>query len=146
MKIGQGNCHIFPVSVNSYINQVILSFFLIIAGKANPKSSGSVWQIGSFCLYIMGMDGLHTAHCLWKLFADNRMLMAVSNHKFKKLKQLFIFLKISPVQPGNLIVLTIRIIVSKLGISKLISRQKHGCSSAAHQNSAGIANHPVTKL
>ena len=56
-----------------------------------------------------------------------------------------IFFKKSPVQPGNLIVLTIAVVIAVFCISKFISCKKHGSSSAAQKNGAGVSDHAVTE-
>lgn len=50
-----------------------------------------------------------------------------------------------PVQPRNLIILTIGIIISKTCVSKFVPGKKHRGSPAAHQRYTGIFHHFKTK-
>ncbi len=93
----------------------------------------------------MRMYGIHTAHGVREALADNRMLHPVTDHKFEQLKQIPVLFKHTPVQPGDLIVLTISVIVSILCVSELIARQKHGRAPAAQKNDTGISYHAVSK-
>ena len=54
----------------------------------------------------------------------NRMCLAEGNGRFYKLVKFRIALLLVPVQPCDLIVLTIRIVIAGLGIAKFITRQK----------------------
>ena len=74
------------------------------------------------------------------------MFLSISNHKLKKFKQILILIQKTPVQPGNLIILTISIVIAKLGIAKFVTRQKHRRSPAAHQYGTGIADHPESQI
>ena len=73
------------------------------------------------------------------------MLFAESDHKLEKLEKVAVFVQITPVEPGDLVILTIPVIVSVLGIAELISGEEHRCSPAAHEHRAGIADHAVTE-
>ena len=48
------------------------------------------------------------------------MGLAKGRHVFAKFKMYSVFFKIFPIQPGNLIVLTIGIVISVLGVQKFI--------------------------
>ena len=73
---------------------------------------------------------------------QNRMLLPEMDHKLEKPEYVPVLIQQAPIQPGHLIVMAVRIVVAKLGISKFISCQKHGYPPAAHQDRAGIAYHP----
>ena len=68
------------------------------------------------------------------------------DHKFKKFKQLPVFLKQTPVQPRDLVVLAVRIVVAELGVAELVPCQEHGRSPAAHKHCTGVAYHPEAQL
>ena len=46
------------------------------------------------------------------------MLPAEADHIFTELIVLLVLLPVSPVQPGNLVILTVGIVIAKLGIQK----------------------------
>ena len=50
-----------------------------------------------------------------------------------------------PVQPGDLVVLAVGVVVAELGVAEFISCKEHGCPAAAHKDSAGVADHPHAK-
>lgn len=74
------------------------------------------------------------------------MFSSEPDHFSEKLIKLLVHIQPCPVQPGDLIILTIGIIVAKTGVSKFISRKKHGCPTAAHQSHAGIFHHSETEF
>ena len=69
------------------------------------------------------------------------MFSAKPDHFFEETVKLPIFFQTIPVQPGYLIILTVRVIISKTGVTKLIPGKKHRRSAAAHQRHAGIFYH-----
>ena len=69
------------------------------------------------------------------------MFLPEMYHGLEKPEYILVLLQKPPIQPGHLIIVAIRIIVSKLRIAKLIPCQKHGDSPAAHQDCTGIAYH-----
>ena len=69
------------------------------------------------------------------------MIFAEMDHILEKKEDILVFFKKGPVEPGDLIVLTVRIVVAELSITKFISCKKHRGSPAAHQYSAGILDH-----
>ena len=76
---------------------------------------------------------------------DYRMPSPKPDHFLKKKVQLFVGIQPFPVQPGNLIILTIGIIISKTCVSKFVPGKKHRGSPAAHQRYTGIFHHFKTK-
>ena len=74
------------------------------------------------------------------------MLPAEADHIFTELIVLLVLLPVSPVQPGNLVILTVGIVIAKLGIQEFIPRNEHGRSTAAHQASKGILCKLVREL
>ena len=71
------------------------------------------------------------------------MGFAEGDHPGDKRKEILIFGQILPVQPGNFIVLAVRVVVPELGIAKFVPGQEHGRSSAAKKDGEGIFPHPV---
>ena len=61
------------------------------------------------------------------------MLFPELNHMTHEIMDFLEFLKPAPVEPGNDIVLTIRVVVSKLGVTELIARKKHRRATAAQK-------------
>ena len=76
---------------------------------------------------------------------DRRMFPPEPDHFPEKPVKFLVGFQPLPVQPGNLIILTIRIIISKTGVPEFISCQKHGRSPAAHQSHTGVFHHLKTK-
>ena len=75
-----------------------------------------------------------------KLPADGGMLQAKADHITEKIKQLPVLFQKPPVQPGNLVVLTVGVVVSILGIAEFISGQEHGRAPAAQKHCTGVAD------
>ena len=65
--------------------------------------------------------------------AQHRMFFSKPDHLFREFVHLAVLFPAAPVQPGGDVVLAVRIIISKLRITKFISRQKHDRAVAAHQ-------------
>ena len=61
------------------------------------------------------------------------MLFPELNHMTHEIMDFLEFLKPAPVEPRNDIVLTIRIVVSKLGVTELIARKKHRRAATAQK-------------
>ena len=80
-----------------------------------------------------------------ELLVDNCVLLAECDHKFEEFKEIAVFVKHAPVEPGDPAVLTVAVVVSVFGISKFIAGEEHRCSAAAHQDGTGIADHAVTQ-
>ncbi len=64
--------------------------------------------------------------------SDNRISFAERNHIAEKVVYFPIFFQPIPVQPGNLVILAICIVIAKLRITEFISGIKHRRTSAAH--------------
>ena len=56
------------------------------------------------------------------------------------------FRRKAPVQPGDLVVLAVAVVVAVLGVAELVAGKEHGGSPAAHQNGAGVAYHAHAQL
>ena len=76
----------------------------------------------------------------------NRMRLAEGNACFYKPVKFRIALLLVPVQPCDLIVLTIRIVIAGLGIAKFITSQKHGRSLTEKQHQHRIFHLFFAKL
>ncbi len=50
-----------------------------------------------------------------------------------------------PVEPADLVILTVAVVVAVLGVSEFIARQDHGRTAAAHKNGDRISHHLETK-
>ena len=77
---------------------------------------------------------------------DYRMPSPKPDHFFKKKVLLFVGIQPFPVQPGNLIILTVGIIIPELSIAKLITCKEHRCPSAAKQDRKSIFHHPEAQI
>ena len=84
------------------------------------------------------------AHCrdakvTWlQILTDDRMVFAELNHILEEIEQLLIFFEETPVQPGDQVILAVRIVISITGVCKFITGKEHWGSAAAKENSAGI--------
>src|SRR5215510_5295416 len=58
--------------------------------------------------------------------AQNVVRAAEADHELKKAQQIGVLIAQSPVNPTDLIVLTIGVVVASLGFSQLVTRQNHG--------------------
>ena len=65
--------------------------------------------------------------------AENRMRFADGNHFPDKGKQVPVFGKQVPIQPGNFVILAISVVVAKLRIGKLIPGKEHGNAPACQE-------------
>ena len=69
------------------------------------------------------------------------MLSSKLDHVFVKKIEFAILFKEIPVEPRNLIILTIRIVIAILRITEFISGIDHRGTAAAHKNSDGVSHH-----
>ena len=76
---------------------------------------------------------------------DNCVLLAECDHEFEEFKEITVFVKHAPVEPGDPAVLTVAVVVSVFGISKFIAGEEHRRSTAAHQDCTGVADHAVAE-
>ena len=61
-------------------------------------------------------------------------------------EELLIFCKQAPVEPGNLIVLAVAVVVAILRVAEFISGEEHRRAAAAHEHGTGGPDHPVAEL
>ena len=94
----------------------------------------------------MDTDVLHAADRIGQMLADDRMAEPEMDHIPEKLIKGSVFFQKLPVKPGDLIVLTVAVVVSELGVGELIPGQEHGSAAAAHEDGAGIADHPEAQV
>ena len=59
----------------------------------------------------------------------------------EKIEESAVGFKVLPVEPGNVIILTVSIIISALGITEFIAHEEHRSSPAHHKNRSGISYH-----
>ena len=59
---------------------------------------------------------------------------------------ILIFFNHSPVEPGNLIVLAVAVVVAILRVAEFISGEEHRRAAAAHEHGTGVPDHPVAEL
>ena len=93
-------------------------------------------------LQTMSAHGRKTDIARFQVFADRRMFFAESNHVPEEFKQVRIFVQQIPVQPGDLIILAVRIIITITSVAEFIAGEEHRGSTAAHEYGAGIFDHP----
>ena len=141
----KGDCYILPVGVDCHVNEVVPAFFFVIAGEAYAEGAGISRDIHFVCVDVVSVDRVHATDGIRELLVDNCVLLAECDHKFEEFKEIAVFVKHAPVEPGDPAVLTVAVVVSVFGISKFIAGEEHRCSAAAHQDGTGIADHAVAK-
>ena len=130
-----------PVSVYGYIDQIFPPVFLIVTGE---QRAGSILAFRRVCLpgdKAVEAHGRKTNITGFQIPADSGMLHAECDHILEEFKQVFVFLKQRPVQPGDPVVLTVGIVVAVSCIGKLIPGEEHGSPSAAHEHRTGVFDH-----
>ena len=91
------------------------------------------------------------AHCrntkiTWfEILTDDRMIFAEPDHILKEIEQILIFFEETPVQPGDQVILAIRVIISITCVCEFITGEEHWSSAAAKQNGTGIFHQLFTK-
>src|SRR5215813_2057907 len=66
------------------------------------------------------------------------MRLAEGNHLFEEIEDIPIRLESVPVQPADLVILVVRIVVSELGVQELVTGPEHG--DAVRSEKAGSKN------
>ena len=140
-KLRKCNRHIFPVCIDDNVDQIVSTFALVIACKTYSEGVCVSWNRHILCINVVGVDIFHTAHCIWKLTGDNRMIFSELDHKFEKFEKIMIFLKKMPVDPGSFVILTVSVVISVFGVSEFVTCKEHRSSTAGHENCTGIADH-----
>ena len=78
------------------------------------------------------------------LIAQHLVLTTELDHLFEIAEDVSILLQIIPVEPGNLVVLTISIVVALLGVAHLVAREYHRNTLTDHQQCDGVFHLTVT--
>ena len=144
VKIGKGYDGIPPIRVDRYIDQVIMTFFSVIACKADTECPGVFRNVPVLRIETVGVERFHAADRIRQLSADYGVFVAVVYDKTEEFKQFPVLFQKAPVQSGDLIVLAVAVVVAELGIAEFIACQKHGSPAAAHKYGTGIAYHAET--
>ena len=69
------------------------------------------------------------------------MFVPESDHVPEEFKEVFVFPEKVPVQPGDLVVLAVRIVVAVARVPEFIAGEEHGRPPAAHEHGAGVLDH-----
>ena len=69
------------------------------------------------------------------------MLLSESDHILNKFKMVLVGPQIIPVQPGDLAVLTVSVVIAVLRVGELITGQDHRRPAAAHEYCHRVAHH-----
>ena len=104
------------------------------------------WNIDFVCVGVVRMDRIHATDGIRQLFADDRVAFAEPDHVLEKGEELLIFCKQAPVEPGNLIVLAVAVVVAILRVAEFIAGEEHRRATAAHEHGTGVPDHPVAEL
>ena len=103
-------------------------------------------NIDFVCIGVVRMDRIHATDGIRQLFADDRVAFAEPDHVLEKGEEFLIFCKQAPVEPGNLIVLAVAVVVAKFCAAEFISGEEHRRAAAAHEHGTGVPDHPVAEL
>ena len=123
-----------------------MTFLPVITGKTDGEGPGLRRNIPVIRIETMGVKAFHAADGIRQFAPDHGVFMAVCDHKPEKFEQFPVFFQKAPVQPGDLVVLTVRIVVALLRIAEFVSGQEHGGAAAAHEYGTGVAYHPEAEL
>src|SRR6266704_120587 len=74
------------------------------------------------------------------LAAQISMMLSECNYQLEEPEQVSVLLDQLPIEPTDLVILTIRIVIASLGASYFISSQDHGDTLREHENSQKILN------
>ena len=74
------------------------------------------------------------------------MMSSEMYHVSVEIKEVLIFVKISPVEPRYLIILTVGIVIPELSVRKLVTCENHGRASAAHDYRDGISHQAESQI
>ena len=134
-----------PVGIDRQQNQVVGGVVLVPAGEEHADLPGLLIHLGvPGCPVVKGHRG-PAAPGRGGLSADNGVCFAEGDHLRDKVEQILVVFQPGPVQPGNLVVLTVGVVVAELGVGKFVPRQEHGSAPAAQQHGEGVFYQPVPK-
>ena len=139
------DAHILPVGVHGHVYQVVRLCFQIVACEADGERLGIIGDIDLFSVDAVGEERFHAADGVREHLADDGMPVAVGNHEAEEFEQIPVLLQQAPIQPGDLIVLAVGVVVAELGVAELVTGQEHGRPAAAHEHGAGVADHAETE-
>ena len=139
----QCNFQVLPVGVGSDIDHFGTGE-MILSGK---HDSYIPFMPGKF-----GVPGCNAVEaCVRKsagaaayICAEESVFLTELYHILEECKNIMVILQSVPVEPGSNIVVAVGIIVAELGVAELISCEEHWDSTAAHQESEGVADHRIS--
>ena len=140
------DCNILPVAVDRHVDNIIASVCAVISGEADAESMCIARNIDFVCVGVVRVDRIHATDGIRQLFADDRVAFAEPDHGLEKGEELLIFCKQTPVEPGNLIVLAVAVVVAILRVAEFIAGEEHRRAAAAHEHGTGVPDHPVAEL
>src|ERR1700722_10970831 len=76
---------------------------------------------------------------------DRRMSLAERDHIFEESEYIGVRIQSAPVQPDNLSVLVVGIVVAALSVHELVAGDQHRYPGGEHQHAAKILNLPLTQ-
>ena len=137
----------FPVWIHQKIHTVFFCHFVIISGKHDCRRpdlrSGKIQFPRHFTVKADLRKSKTARPCI---SCDRRMPFPKCRHISTKIKYILKLFFSCPVQPGNLVILTVGIIIPELSIAKLITCKEHRCPSAAKQDRKSIFHHPMAQF
>ena len=80
------------------------------------------------------------------LIAQHLVHPAELDDFLEEVEEVGILLQVVPVEPGNLVVLTVGVVVTPLRVAHLVAREHHGNALAGHQHRDGILDLLVAQV
>ncbi len=81
----------------------------------------------------------------FQILSDGRVRHAERDHIAEELEHIPVLFQKAPVQPGDLVVLAVGVVVAEFRVAEFVAGEEHGRSPAAHQHGAGVSDHPVAE-
>ena len=130
-----------PVGIDGHVDDIITDSPLFMSRKEDPQYLVRPADHVVIGVRAAGDTVRKSAVGGLKRPADDGVLFAEGDHVPVKIEEVLVEAQIIPVEPGDLIVLTVAVVIAVLGIPEFIPRIDHGSPPAAHQDCDGIAHH-----
>ena len=122
---------VFPEDIDGKDHRVVIVPVFCPSGEGDSHG---------FC-GVCGRNGQHLRQSegTFSIFSsDNHVLFPQPGYGADKLMEIFMLFQVIPVEPGDLIVLTVGIVVALLRVQELVSGQNHGHAPAEEEDRHGV--------
>ena len=144
-KFRQSECDRKPSGIYSQINKIFFLYCFIITCESYTDNMAVTGEICLIRSEPMRAHCRNTKITWFEILTDDRMIFAEPDHILKEIEQILIFFEETPVQPGDQVILAIRVIISITCVCEFITGEEHWSSAAAKQNGTGIFHQSFTK-